>query len=333
VLCASNLARAQLVESVLDSEQAKEEGVPFRGSTFGFLQTLSTDTLSRSAYPTYNPMYSWGFSLDLLWHFNRVLQLRLNQEMQVELTDSETTTERQQLMLADTFATLDAKLLNQKISPEFEWSLHTSGSLAAPTSLASQAATMVLGTRLGVAAAATLPKVMSGMSMSLTGGYMHRFMTSNVPQVDVAYPCGAGSAAMAMCSQSGSSSNTRNSITVAAGADLALNEKWGLSLNFSHAWKHGAALAEFSDSSADQTPIVLPDDKTHWRDSSTIDFSVGYLVVPWLGLALSLTNTFKDRGPDSELRAPLNLVDTYLGFNASLRLDEVYLAAKGTPDK
>jgi hypothetical protein len=330
VLCGSSLAHAQLVESVLDSEEAKEEGVPFRGSTFGFLQTLSSDTLSRSEYLSYNPTYAWGFSLDLMWHFNRVLQVRLNQEMSVELTDSDLDTGKQQVLLSDTFGTLDARVIQQKVSPEFEWTLHTSGSLSAPTSLASQAATMVLGTRLGVAGGFTFPKVLSGLGTNLTLSYMHRFLTSNVPQADVAYPCSAGSASLAMCSQTGAGSNSRNIISLAAGAELAMTDKWGLSLNFSHAWKRAANLADSSFTTDDGETIELPDDSvTHWRNSTTLEVSVGYLVVPWLGLGLSLTNTFKDRGPDSELRAPFEMVDTYFGLNASLRLDEVYLAASG----
>jgi hypothetical protein len=250
--------------------------------------------------------------------------------MALELTDSDTSTENQQLLLADTFATLDAKVLEQKVSSTFEWTLHTSGSLSAPTSLASQAATMVLGTRVGVAAGGTFPKVLDGLGLNLTLGYMHKFMTSNVPQADTAYPCTAGTAAMSMCSQMGGSTNTRNAITLGTGADLALTDKWGMSLNFSYAWKRGADLADWTGESADHTPIALPDESvTHWRNAATIDFSVGYLLVPWLGLGLSFTNTFKERAIDSELRPPFEMVDTYFGLNTTLRLDEIYLAASG----
>jgi hypothetical protein len=333
-LSASNLARAQLVESVLDSEDAKEEGVPFRGSTFSFSQTLSSDTLSRSEYLSYNPTYSWGFSLDLMWHFSRVFSLRLNQELQIELTDSDTTTDNRMPLLSDTFATFDAKLLDQRVSKEFEWTLHTSGSLSAPTSLASQAATMVLGTRVGVAGGATLPKGMGGLGMSLTLAYSHRFLTSNVPQAEEQYPCSAGSASMAMCSQMGTGSNVRNAITLAAGTELRLNDDWGLSLSFSHAWKRGADLADYSGMSDDGTPIVLPDSSTtHWRNASTLEFGVGYLIVPWLSLSLVATNTFRNRGLDGELRAPLQMVDTYFGLNAGIRLDEIYLAVSGKGDE
>ena len=330
VLCASNLASAQLVESVLDSEEAKEEGVPFRGSTFGFSQTLSSDSLLKSEYQSYNPTYSWGFSLNLKWHFSRVLSMRLNQELEVELTDSDSTTDNRMPLLSDTIGTLDVKVLDQKVSSDFEWTLHSSLGLAAPTSLASQAATMVLGTRLGVAGGLTWPKIMSGLGLSLTAGYNHRFMTSNVPQAEVEYPCSAGSASMGMCSQMGTSSNIRNAITLAAETELRLNDAWGISLGYTHIWRRGADLSGYAGMSTDGTPIELPDGSTtHWRNTSTIEAGVGYLIVPWLSLALVTTNTFKDRGIDGELRLPFNMVDTYFGLNLGVRLDEVYLAASG----
>jgi hypothetical protein len=133
-----------------------------------------------------------------------------------------------------------------------------------------------------------------------------------------------------MCSQTGSSSNSRNTISLSAGGELALTDKWGFSLSAAHSWKRGADLADATFTSDDGQTLELPDDSvTHWRNSTTLEVGVGYLVVPWLGLSLSLTNTFKDRGADGELRAPLNLVDTYFGLNTSLRLDEIYLAISG----
>lgn len=330
VLCASSLARAQLVESVLDSEKAKEEGLPFRGTSFTFGQTLSSDSLLKSEYQSYNPSYSFGFSLDLMWHFNRTFSLRLNQELAVELTDSDSTTDNRMPLLSDTFATFDAKVVDQKVSSDFEWTLHTSGSLSAPTSLASQAATMVLGMRFGVAGGLTWPKIMSGLGANVTAGYQHRFTTSNVPQYEAEYPCSAGSASMTMCSQMGTGSNIRNAITLGATGDLRLNEAWGLSLGVSHVWKRGADLADWSYTSDDGQTITLPDESvTHWRNSTTLIAGVGFLIVPWLSLGFEATNTFRDRGLGAELRVPFRMVDTYLGLNLGLRIDELYLAASG----
>ncbi|HKU41493.1 MAG TPA: hypothetical protein VJR89_25225 [Polyangiales bacterium] len=329
LVCAGNVARAQLVESPFQSEEAKEEGVPFRGSTFGFLQSLSSDSLLRSNYLSYNPTYSWGFALDLFWHFNRVFQLGLNQELEVELTDSDTTTLNRQLLLSDTTVTLGATLL-QRSSSAHDWSLNASGGLIAPTSIASQAATMVLGTRLGLSGGFTFTKVMNGLALNGLLTYQHRFMTDNVVQADAPYPCNAGATSQATCTQLGTATNTRNAIVVGAGADLALNDAWGVRFQASHSWKRAADLADYTYTSDDGTEHSLPDDSvTHWRNSTTLEIGVGYLVASWLGLSFNVTNSFKDRGIDSELRAPLHLVDTYFGLNASLRLDEVYLSASG----
>ena len=327
--CATSLARAQLVESPLDSEEAEEEGLPFRGSSFGFSQSISGNSFFKSSQLSYNPTYDWGFALDLVWHFNRTYQLALNQEMEVELTDSDSTTGRQQVLLSDTMLTFDARVLNQKLSPEFSWTVHTSGTLIAPTSLASQAATMVLGTRLGVGVAFSFPKVLGGLAISPSLTYLHRWLQQNVAVVDEEYPCNAGSESFELCTQTGGPTNTRLSFTAKLGFELALTDKWGLSASYAHAWRRGAGLADYTYVSEDGAEVALLDDETHWRNRSTITLGISYYVLPWLSLGLSGSNVFTQLGPDGELRPPLKLADSTIGLDLTLLLDEIYLATAG----
>jgi len=328
--CATSLARAQLIESPLDSEEASEEGLPFRGSTFGFSQSISGNSFFKSSQLSYNPSYDWGFALNLVWHFDRTFQLALNQELEVELTDSDTTASRQQVMLSDTMLTFDARLLNERVNPEFRWTVHGSSTLIAPTSLASQAATLVLGTRFGVAAAFTFPKALGGLTLSPSITYLHRWLQKNVPQVEQDFPCNAGAESRVLCTQTGGLTNTRLSLTARLGLEVALTEKWGLSAGYSHSWRRGADLADWTElRTADGAPVVLRDgDRNHWRNRSTIDLGVSYMVIPWLGLGLGLSNTFSELGPDGELRPPLKLADTAIGLDVLVMLDEVYLATQ-----
>lgn len=332
LVCASSLARAQVIDSPLDSEEAEEEGLPFRGSTFGFVQSLSGNSFFKDTQLSFNPAYSWGFSLDLYWHFNSIFQVGLNQELEVELTDSDTTTLQREPLLADTAVTFTARMLRGKHGSDLKWLVNGTGTLLAPTSLASQAATMVLGTKVGATGSLTLTKVMSGLGFNASVGYLHRWMTQNVAQVEESYPCNAGSTSRALCSQTGGTTNTRYSVTLGVGADLALNDKWGVSLAYSHVFRRAADLADDDTlRTIDGTRILLSDGTNkHWRNRNTLDIGVSYAVLPWLGLGASVSNLFEERGPDGELRPPFKPADTSFGLDVTLKLDELYLATHDT---
>jgi hypothetical protein len=321
-------AQAQLIESPLDSEEAKEEGLPFRGSSFSFLQTVTGNSFTKGSQLTYNPTYAWAFDLSLLWHFNRRFQIILDQALSVEITDSDDTLTRRRPLLSDTTATFGALLLKSKISSDAQFTLNGSLGASAPTSLASQAATLILGTRVGFSSTLSLPKVLDGLGLNLSVGYLHRFLSQNVVSVDAGYPCAAGATSRDVCSALGSRTNARLAFTGSLSGELALTEKWGLSASYTHSWRRGADLADYTYESSDGGREYLGDGTLrHWRNLNSIDLTVTYFAVNWLGLSASVTNTFLERGTDSAIRPPLRPMDTYLGLNVNLRLDELYLTA------
>lgn len=326
-LGSANVAKAQLIESPLDSEEAKEEGLPFRGSSFGFYQTLTGNSFGKGTQLSYNPTYAWTFDLTLLWHFNRRFQIIVNQALAVELTDSDLTLYKREPRFTDTSATFGALLLKTKVNADSQFILNGSVGLFAPTSLASQAATMTLGTRVGLTSTLSLPKVLQGLGLNLGLGYQHRFLRQNVVAVDDGgFPCAVGSSSREFCSALGGPTNTRFALTGAIGGDLAITEKWGLSVGWTHSWRRGADLADYTVTTSDGTSLMLADGSNlHWRNINTIDVTVTYFLTGWLGLGASVTNLFAERGPDSAIRPPFRPMDTYFGLNVNLRLDELYL--------
>jgi hypothetical protein len=320
-----SVAQAQLVESPLASEEAKEEGLPFRGSNFGFYQTLTANSFGKGTQLSYNPTYAWLFDLNLLWHFNRRFQLIVNQALQLEITSSELTLHRREPRLTDTSATFGALLLKTKFNPDTQFILNGSVGLLAPTSLVSQAATMTLGTRVGLSSTLSLPKVLQGLGINFAVGYLHRFLRQNVVAVgDAGYPCAIGSSSREYCTALGGPTNLRLAVTSAISGELAI--KWGVSAGWTHTWRRAADLAEASVPTSTGT-VELPEGTDHhWRNMNTIDVTVTYFATGWLGLGASVTNWFMERGPDSAIRPPYRPTDTYFGLNATLRLDELYLA-------
>lgn len=326
LLGTANIARAQLVESPLDSEEAKEEGLPFRGSSFSFYQTLTGNSFARDTQLSYDPTYAWAFDLALLWHFSRRFQIILDQGLNVEITDSDLTLNRREPRFTDTTATFGALLLRRKLNPDSELILNGSLGLNAPTSLASQAATMILATRVGLTSTLSLPKVLSGLGINLAFGYLQRFLQQNVVSVDTGYPCNAGASSRELCSALGGPTNARLAFTGTLSGELALTEKWGLSVSYAHSWRRGADLADFSYVTSDGAVESLGDGSLrHWRNINTIDLTVTYFATGWLGLGASATSIYAERGPDSAIRPPFRPMDTYFGLNVNLRLDELYL--------
>ncbi|HEY2734064.1 MAG TPA: hypothetical protein VGI70_08765, partial [Polyangiales bacterium] len=77
---------------LLNSEEEQDTSLPFRGSTFSIGQTLSANAFTRQQ--SFNPQYVWGFGLALRWYLNQKFSFGLNQGLQIELTDSDTTIRR-----------------------------------------------------------------------------------------------------------------------------------------------------------------------------------------------------------------------------------------------
>jgi hypothetical protein len=329
VLGAASAAEAQL-DSPLDSDDKRLDKLPFRNSSLSFGQSLSTNTFFRNTQQSYNPSYVWGFSLYLSWHFDDQTSLALEQGLELELTDADSTLERQRPLLTDTRLIFDRELYAQKINEAASWALHGAASLYAPLSLASRASTMVLATGLTFSAGLSLPKVLDGMAIDGRVGYLHRFLRSNMVEIDEPYPCYAGGSSRELCSQLGGTSNTRNAFRAGVGAQLALNDKWGLYVSALHIWSRGADLAEarfVSDSGGVET--LREGSVSHWRNANELELGVSYSVLGWLGLGASIANSFSERGPAGEIREPFRLSETYIGLDATLKLDELYLATRG----
>lgn len=327
-VAAASGVRAQDKDSVLKPSDAKLDALPFRGSSFSFGQSLSANTLSRGSQLSYNPAYAWDFSVYLNWQIDDKTQLALAQDLSIEWTDADDTYGSQRWYLNDTMLSLGRDLYRDDINSEMSWDLHGGGALLAPTSLASQAQTMILGVRVNTAAGFILPKVVNGLRFGGILSYLHKFTSSNVLIVDEPYPCFSGSGDL--CSQSGGATVARDSIRAQVIVELSVSEKWGFALSGHHTWRRGADLADTDLETATGEPIELNDgDFNHWRGTWFFDLGVSYNALSWLGLGFGLSNEFSELGPDGDQRDPLHSTDMLFHLDVSLRLDEIYLVSTG----
>ncbi len=326
-------ALAQLAPSeptpTSEEEEAPDEQLPWRGSSFGFSQLLAASSLSKNSELSYDPYYAFRFEIELQWHFTRAVHISVWQALDIELTDSNTTTRRQQPLLLDTMLRLDAALWQHGSTLTPDAVIVAGPTLVAPTSLASQAATMIIGTGAHVAGNLSFAQVLKGAGVGLDGSYLRRFTESTTVRTAVPYPCFFGDNSGQQCTQLGGPSNVRDIFTLTLSAHLELSERLALSVAAASWWRQGYELSSACVTTLTGQTCLGDQSTTHWRDIRILRAGLGYHAYDWLGLTLLVANFWAERSPDGSLRMPLRSFDTFFGLSAELAFDKLYLAARG----
>lgn len=339
VLCAlaqSPSARADAPDAGDDAgdDGAREAQVPFRGSQLSFEQSLYANSLDQGSQLTYDPTYAWSFDLLLYWHFSERTYASVEQALSLELTTQTDARSRQRALLSDTDLRINQTLWAVSFSRARSFSLLGGVQAIAPTSLASQAANVVVsaGPRLGATLA--LGDVLAGTRVRFVGGYLWRFSRATTTGVDVPYPCVATDGALASCAHLGSASSPRDIVHASLIADAMLTQELGMLVQLRFDFWHAHALAPAILTTDTGAVVALPDrSATHFRNARTLRLGVSYALSSWVQLELQLTNTFAERSPDGDLRGPLRPIDTVFGLGAVFSLDGLYLAAAGEPQR
>jgi hypothetical protein len=331
LLFALTSVRTAVAQSpLLNEEEVQDNSLPFRGSTFSFGQSLSDNVFSKSSQLSYNPQYLWGFGLTLRWYLNSRFSFALSQGLQLELTDSDITTSRQKPLLSDTSALFDARVMQWRFADRRTFAVHGQAVLLAPTSIASQAATMTIGAQANVAGVVTFQDWMQGVGLGLELSYLHRFLRSNTLHAQVSYPCYNGGSSFVQCDALGSLTNTNNGFSVGLLADANLTNRFALHFVGELAWYHAEGLANARQTTITGLVVDVPDESlTHWRNSRFLELGASYDFFAWFSLGLALSNAFSERGYEGQLRPPLKAADTMIALRVLISLDEVYLAATG----
>jgi hypothetical protein len=303
----------------------------WRGSAFGFGQALSASTLSKSSTLSYDPYYAVGFDLCLQWHFAPSLKTSIEQGLDLELTDSDSTTSRQKPLLSDTSLRIDTRLVTQRWGQQRSLGWNGGFEVQAPTSLASQAASLVAGTRVRLGATLVAKDILAGASAGLEGSYLRRFSRGTTVLADTPYPCLAGTSAAIDCTHLAGSTNLRDTFITKLQFQASITRGFGVELLGALQWDHANALQDATLVTDTGASVTLPDrSTTHWRDSRKLVFGVFYSVTPFLDLELSSSSQFAERGPNGILRGPFRASDTVFGLDASLDLEQLTSTVRGS---
>jgi hypothetical protein len=320
---------ADVHNTVRESEIDKSDRapLPWRASV-SWNQGYAMAGFVRSTQQTHNPTYIWDFLFSVGYSFNRDLVLSAMQPMLIELTDSDSTTSRQQFMIDDTALDLAYTFLRSEPRPAQALKLAVSGRLLFPTSLASQAAGTVVGTRAAISGSYAFEQILHGLLTRSELRYTHRWNRYATPTAEEPYPCTDASGKTVDCEELGGISNLTNAVVFAVGGDLGFAKDWTLSADITLGWGRGDP---FEDTSVgtETGEVEVPDtSQTHWRNTYSLDFAVGYEFTRWFSLSASISNGSSQRAPNGDLRAPFSPYDTSVGLLMVFSVDELYASSQ-----
>jgi hypothetical protein len=151
-------------------EEELESAAPWRGSEIEFRNAVGAVNFSKSVDLTYNPYYGVAFSIRPRWWFGDQLNLRARFDVATELTNADDTTTRNEPVVSDLWISVGASPLYT--IPVVEIDIAPDLRLTFPTSLVSQARTMLFALSPGVA----FQRVFDlGAGHSITVAYRTRF--------------------------------------------------------------------------------------------------------------------------------------------------------------
>ncbi|HEY3499564.1 MAG TPA: hypothetical protein VGK73_32965 [Polyangiaceae bacterium] len=318
---------------------APPEPVIWHDTTFLFQQRATTQTVGIGRdYQTNDPYYDWAFYLRprlyLLEREKYSLSLRAQGLVTYEFTDSNTTTDRNEVVLEDTILSF-----NPQYTPYSNGEYLTSVTFSAPravipTSKASRGVGKILelGARAFVEQNFPLREgdtVLPRGLLQARLGYAYTFTNANVPEND--------DLNRARVDMNGHlvSNDQLNGAALAdhgvylhgiLGADV-LRDRIGFKFEGGIDWAHKYALAEDSTLTIDTGPVEVPVDEDAPRVSvinyldASVEFRFGRDLV---SLYLGYENITSQIGPDGQRRGFFWSPDAKFYLSVELRLDSLY---------
>lgn len=330
---AEDLAAAESEEEMAAEHQAGEgtdvldedEGskLPWRNTLFLFDQNLNAYALSQSAQLTYNPTYSWSFSLRPRYYLSDDIFVRLRQDMEVELTESDSTATEREIWLADTVLDINHAKLVEALGGR----LAGGARIRLPLSQSSQAQHRIFGGGLYTNVTRPIEGVLEGLELSSSFEYVHYFATSNVAHTDEPYECvelDAGRTIQRRCDQIGGPSTIRDDFRFSIGATLTPVEKLNISASFLWWWTLAHPLATATVDTL-TGPVTIEDESdTHWRNATWFSLEASYDFTKWISGAFGMSTLNPNLNPAGEYYNPFFNINSTLYLTATVTLDALY---------
>lgn len=307
------------VTAVEPAAPAEGEKVPWRGSTLIYEQLASALSLDEQADPTYNPYYVQSLSIRPEWHFGDQLFTRLRFDLEQELTNSDETDFKNQIVYSDLIFDVGATGWTDP------WAgIKAAGTIrmVAPISKASHAQTMRFAFGPGASLSRKFP-VLEGITIRYGGRFNFRFHDFTTTQYD-APVIACGSPDSEACGRVVHTGKRNVSWDVTQGPGLAFSplEKLTLDLDFQF---RRAALYPLTDAAVETSVGSVPllpgelDAATRYSTWATVDLS--YDVLDELSISIGASTLSGQPSTDGERRSPFFNRDTTLYLDLGLNVE------------
>lgn len=285
--------------AAVDSETRAASGdvqtkVPWRNSTIVYEHATTVRTAVPDMDLTYNPTYVHTLSFRPEWHFSDYFFTRLRLDLEQELTDSDYTTRKNEILWSDLFLEMGTRSFTE---PTTGIVLSGNLRLTAPTSKISASRTMLFGVSPGIFLTRSFD-VLEGLILRYSVRYSQRFYTSRTGEYDGHGIAGCRTPSCDIFLNTG----VRNSPwDISHGPMVILRPIEPLSLTVMASWSRAALydVADFSlDAGGGPEPIPAASDDPNARYGSVFLFDATWTAMEELFLSAGLNTFAPQLAPD-----------------------------------
>lgn len=310
-----------------DTKDEDEKPNPWRGSLFVFDQSTTTNTFSKSAQLSYQPVYEWWISPRINYNITDKVRVNVRQDVFKEFTNTTESTYRGEWRYTDTWLSLAYSDKLKPISDKLRYgvSMLLRPGISKESRIASQYFSLAASGNVGYSfdLAGEKAKLFKSMSVGAFVQYGHAFSKCTTPcSGNFERPRQTADNAAITDNQVRSGSLTGNTLLYAAnvGIDIADHLEWsGMMI-----WISQFAYHTTDISSAQTGEIGHASDDTRLRQLSWFLTQVTYGVTKDVDLALGYYNLNGVLGPDAKYRNPFWSPEARVFFDVNIHLDALY---------
>jgi len=309
----------------------------WHGSVLLFDQSMTTQTAGIGAdYQSANPTYEWWIAIKpQVFLFERPrdrLSVNLWTNLYLELTNSDTTTERRELLFGPTYlwSSYGRTLIERGA---YKTTLTAGPRVTLPTDKAARAAGQyfVLGASVGAAQALPLRgknvRVLRGLRLGASVVYNHPFWAATTPTNDDIHQLRQDLGGRTIIDdQLRGALNTKHALNLYFTADLQILSRLAFASSYVllQQWSYEATPAVVPTMTG---PVVVGPgiaDPTTYRVTTWLTSSFDYTLTNELLVSLGYLNRASQLGPDGTRRNPLWSPEARLFLTVTCRLDAFY---------
>lgn len=325
-------------KAAANPDEAEEDKLPIRGSTFLFDQSVTTNTahLEPNQQLSYVPTYEWWLSFRPRWYFTDHLYYSLRADYYKEFTNSNATTHYREDVFGDIWNTLGWKApLSEKLkNTKYAFSVQA----LLPTSKESQDAGVyvTVGAGAGITQDITLKGEDStffpGMHIGLSALYRHPFSQGTTAvNGDLNYTRQSVEGYSFVSDQLSGSQLTNHTLYAFADAGVDITKKLSFSADmiFINGWKYKPTESTV-DTGTGQTYIPRDSNATSFTQATWFIADIDYQLIDELTLGVGYYNLQNVIAPDGTRRGILSgdnvwwSPDSRIFFDITANLDKIY---------